>query len=204
MLPGYRGSRAAPAVQACQRHRMADAVRFTGSQVWRQPVQTGAHAHRSSRLAATSGSSWSEPDGVSAWSWPFCLGNRSCSRGRGRVASCRDSALTVCPALVRWFGPTHRSSPHCTAPERRARWRTNESLDVDPLSVAVPRCDVVVTQAHAYHVPTSRSGRSLGGLSGRGRPPRRCARQGRARTRCSSPPSIRAGAPEARCRGLPL
>lgn len=44
-----------------------------------------------------------------------------------------------------------------TAAHRNAatRWRTNEIFDVDALSVAVPYCDVVVTEAHAYHVLNS-------------------------------------------------
>jgi hypothetical protein len=44
-----------------------------------------------------------------------------------------------------------------TAAHRNAatRWRTNEIFDVDALSVAVPYCDVVVTEAHAHHVLTT-------------------------------------------------
>lgn len=47
---------------------------------------------------------------------------------------------------------TLRTAAHRNA---KTRWRTNEIFDVDALSVAVPYCDVVVTEAHAHHGLTS-------------------------------------------------
>jgi hypothetical protein len=38
---------------------------------------------------------------------------------------------------------------------RDKAWRTNDILDIDALAVAVPYCDVVVTEKHAHHVLTT-------------------------------------------------
>jgi len=79
------------------------------------------------------------------------------------AAARRVSLKDLCPALesARWFTDGMPSADTYitlrTAAHRNAatRWRTNEIFDVDALSVAVPYCDVVVTEAHAHHVLTA-------------------------------------------------